>query len=185
MSANVTATGSSNFDSVANAWLVNGAGVMGTSTSYNHYFKYMPLTGDFTITARMTAQGGNHANARAGLLAAEPITGSHKFAWAARYSSNGEIRAATNGNNGSAISGFTSTTTNNLPVWVRLTRVGDKVTAEASNDGITFVNRNTQTMTTTEATLFVGFAVSSNSNTVAVQTTFDNLQIVGGGITVP
>ena len=182
MSANVTAAGASNFDAVAGAWLIDGAGVMGTSTSYNHYFKYMPLTGDFTITARMTAQGGNNANARAGLLAAEPITGSHKFAWAARYSSTGEIRAATNGNNGSAISGVGNTS---LPTWVRIKRVGNNVTAEASTDGVTFVNRGSATMTSTEPTLYVGFAVSSNSNTTTVQAVFDNLQIVGGGLPQP
>ncbi|GAA5166992.1 hypothetical protein GCM10025770_24910 [Viridibacterium curvum] len=177
MNAAVTATGSDSFSS--GVYTVNGAGVMGSGTSYNHYFKYMPLTGDFTITARITAQGGNHANARAGLLAAETLTGTHKFAWAARYSSTGEIRAAINGNNGSAISGVGNTT---LPAWVRIKRVGSNVTVEASTDGTTFFNRGSATMTTTESTLYVGFAVSSNSNTATVTATFDNLTIVGGGL---
>lgn len=184
MSSNVTANGASNYDSVAQAWLIDGAGVMGSNAnSYNHYFKYMPLTGDFTVTARITAQGGNNANARAGMLAAEAVTGSsYKYAWAARYSSNGEIRASSNGNNGSAIAGVGNTV---LPTWVRIRRSGNNVYAEASTDGTNFVNRGSATMTSTQSTLYVGFGVSSNSNTATVQATFDSLQIDGGGITQP
>ncbi|MDQ7989118.1 MAG: hypothetical protein REI09_05725 [Candidatus Dactylopiibacterium sp.] len=34
----------------------------------------------------------------------------------------------------------------------------------------------------TQATLYVGFAVSSNSNTAAVQVAFQGLTLVGGGL---
>lgn len=177
MSSAITATGSSSFDS--GTWSIEGAGAMSTSSTYNHYFKYMPLTGDFTITARIVSQGGNHANARAGLLAAEAL-GSGAYVWAARYSSTGEIRASINGNNGSAISGVGNTA---LPdAWVRIRRVGNDLWAEASSDGTSFVNRGSKTLSSAQETLYVGFALSSNDNANTVGALFDKLSIEGGGL---
>ncbi|MFT3734935.1 MAG: hypothetical protein QM776_07925 [Rhodocyclaceae bacterium] len=176
MSSNVTAAGS---DSVsAGEYTVSGAGKVDNTNTYNFYFKHMPLTGDFVMTARMTAQGGtSSANTRAGLIATDGLTGTPSFAWTARYTSTGEIRAAIQGNAKAAISGFSSSS---LPVWIRIKRVGNAVYSAASSNGTTWTEVTNISMTA--ATLYAGFAVSSGENGNAAAVKFDSVTITGGGL---
>jgi hypothetical protein len=133
MNAAVTAPVSSSH--LNGVYSITGAGNISTSTSYRHYFKYMPLTGNFTMTAKMLTQGGTVAGARAGLLASESVTGSGIYAWTALYANTGEIRRAINGDNKSMLSGYSTTT---LPVWVRIERRGNALYSAASRDGVTW-----------------------------------------------
>ena len=175
MNAAVTAPVSS---SLANGvYTITGAGNMSTSTSYHHYFKYMPLTGNFIMTAKMLTQGGTISGARAGLLATDSLAGSGLYAWTARYANTGEIRRAINGDNKSALSGYSSST---LPVWVRIERRGNALYSAASRDGVAWTEATSTNVTA--ATLYVGMAVSSGSNTASQTATFSNLTVVGGGL---
>jgi regulation of enolase protein 1 (concanavalin A-like superfamily) len=175
MNAAVTAPVSSSY--LNGVYSITGAGNISTSTSYNHYFKYMPLTGNFTMTAKMLTQGGTVSGARAGLLAAESVSGSGIYAWTARYANTGEIRRAINGDNKSVLSGYSTTT---LPVWVRIERRGNALYSAASRDGLTWTEATS--VNVTAATLYVGMAVSSGSNTVSQTASFSKLTVVGGGL---
>ena len=164
--------------SLANGvYTITGAGNISTSTSYHHYFKYMPLTGNFIMTAKMLTQGGTISGARAGLLATDSLAGSGLYAWTARYANTGEIRRAINGDNKSALSGYSSST---LPVWVRIERRGNALYSAASRDGVAWTEATSTSVTA--ATLYVGIAVSSGSNTASQTATFSNLTVVGGGL---
>ena len=175
MNAAVTAPVSSSY--LNGVYSVTGAGNISTSTSYNHYFKYMPLTGNFTMTAKMLTQGGATTGARAGLLATDSVSGSGVYAWTARYANTGEIRRAINGDNKSVLTGYSTTT---LPVWVRIERRGNALYSAASRDGINWTEATS--VSVTAATLYVGMAVSSGSNTSAVTATFSKLTVLGGGL---
>jgi pectate lyase len=175
MNAAVTAPVSSSY--LNGVYSITGAGNISTSTSYNHYFKYMPLTGNFIMTAKMMTQGGTVSGARAGLLATDSITSSGTYAWTARYANTGEIRRAINGDNKSVLSGYTTTT---LPVWVRIERRGNALYSAASRDGLTWTEATS--VSVTAATLYVGMAVSSGSNTVSQTASFSKLTVVGGGL---
>ncbi|GAA5166974.1 hypothetical protein GCM10025770_24870 [Viridibacterium curvum] len=175
MASGVTATVSDSYS--AGVYTINGAGNVTTSTSYQHYFKYMPLTGDFVMTARILSQGGSSDAARAGLLATDSLSGSGNFAWTARYASTGDIRAAINANNKSSISGFSTST---VPVWVRIKRVGTAIYSSASTDGVTWTDKTN--LSVSASTLYVGFAVSSGSTSVSTTATFDNFTVTGGGL---
>jgi pectate lyase len=156
---------------------ITGAGNISTSSSYNHYFKYMPLTGNFVMTAKMLTQGGSSSGARAGLLASESLSGTGTYAWTARYASTGEIRRAINGDNKSVLPGYTSST---LPVWLRIERRGNALYSAASRDGLTWTEATS--VNVTAATLYVGMAVSSGSNTSSQTASFSKLSVVGGGL---
>ncbi|MCD2514964.1 polysaccharide lyase family 1 protein [Massilia sp. G4R7] len=158
-------------------WTITGAGNISTSTSYNHYFKYMPLTGNFVMTARLLTQGGSSSGARAGLLATDSLSGSGTYAWTARYANTGEIRRAINGDNKSVLPGYSTST---LPVWVRIERRGNALYSAASRDGLTWTEATSVNVTAT--TLYVGMAVSSGSNTAAQSATFSKLSVIGGGL---
>jgi pectate lyase len=156
---------------------ITGAGNISTNTSYNYYFKYMPLTGNFVMTAKMLTQGGTTTGARAGLLATDSLSGSGTYAWTARYANTGEIRRAINGDNKSVLAGYTTTT---LPVWVRIERRGNALYSAASRDGITWTEATS--VNVTAPTLYVGMAVSSGSNTATQTATFSKLSVLGGGL---
>lgn len=158
-------------------YTIKGAGNISTSSSYNHYFKYMPLTGNFTMTAKMQTQGGTSSGARAGLLATDSLSGSGAYAWTARYANTGEIRRAINGDNKSVLSGYATTT---LPVWVRIERRGNALYSAASRDGINWTEATSVNITA--PTLYVGMAVSSGSNTTSQTASFSKLSVLGGGL---
>ncbi len=158
-------------------YTITGGGNISTSTSYNFYFKYMPLTGNFVMTAKMLTQGGSATGARAGLLAAESVNGSGVYAWTARYANTGEIRRAINGDNKSVLPGYSTTT---LPVWVRIERRGNALYSAASRDGLSWTEATSTNVTA--PTLYVGMAVSSGSNTAAQSASFSKLSVVGGGL---
>lgn len=164
------------YDAKTGRYTLSGAGNMSNSNSYNFNLKYTPLVGNFTFTARISAQGGSTASARAGIVAITELSTSAQYAWTARYASTGEIRAAIQGDGKSAIAGFSSST---LPVWVRIERRGNALFSMASTDGVNWAERTN--LSVTQPTLLVGLALSSGNNASVVQAVFDNVSIVGGG----
>lgn len=175
MNPAVTAPVSSSYAN--GVYSITGAGNITTSTSYHHYFKYMPLSGNFVMKARILSQGGTTAAARAGLLATDSLSGSGLYAWTARYASSGEIRYAINGNNKSALSGYASSS---LPVWVKIERRGNALYSAASRDGLDWTEATA--VSVTAPTLYVGMAVSSGSNTTGQTASFADLSVLGGGL---
>lgn len=157
-------------------YTLSGAGAMASGTSYSFSTKYTALMGDFTFTARVVTQGGSGSGGRAGVVAMEGLSGAPVYAWTARYASTGEIRAATNGNNRSNLAGFDASTP---PVWVRVQRRGNALYSAASTDGVTWAEKTNTSVTA--ASLYVGLALSSGSNSAVVTADFDNVSIVGGG----
>lgn len=157
-------------------YTLSGAGAVASGTSYSFSTKYTALMGDFTFTARVVRQGGSGSGGRAGVVAMDGLAGAPAYAWTARYASTGEIRAATNGNNRSNLSGFDASTP---PVWVRVQRRGNAVYSAASSDGVTWAEKTNYS--TTATTLYVGLALSSGSNNTVTTADFDNVTVVGGG----
>jgi pectate lyase len=177
LSSAVTATvPAASYAQATGTYTLSGAGVINTGSPYAFNFKYTALTGDFSFTARVVAQGGSADSARAGVVAADALTGTPVYAWTARYASTGEIRAAINANNKSNLAGFSSST---LPVWVRVQRRGNALYSAASTDGVTWAEKTN--VSVTAPSLYVGLALSSGSNSTAVTADFDNVSIVGGG----
>jgi regulation of enolase protein 1 (concanavalin A-like superfamily) len=80
-------------------------------------------------------------------------------------------RVATNG-----VSAHTAGALATAPYWVRLTRVGDAITASQSADGTTWTVVGTDTIAFAQ-TVLIGLAVSSHSTTAAATATFDNVVI--------
>ena len=177
MSSLVTATvPAASYAHATGTYTLSGAGVVNTGSPYAFRFKYTALTGDFTFTARVVTQSGSADSARAGVVATDALTGTPVYAWTARYASTGEIRAAINANNKAALSGFSTSTP---PVWVRVQRRGNALYSAASADGATWTEKTN--VNVTAASLYVGLALSSGSNSTAVTANFDNVSIVGGG----
>ena len=126
------------------------------------------------MTARVVSVVGNDAGAQAGVTFRETLAPGSVQATMDITKSNGwEFldRQVTNGAT-TSVQGAGAA----APYWVRLTRVGNLVTAERSVDGVTWVG-STKTIAMAP-TIYIGLAVSShnNSNNLTMAT-FDNVTV--------
>ena len=163
-----------------NTFLVTaaGAGVGGTSDSLG--YTYVAATGDFTLTARLTAMGGTFG--KVGLMA----RGSLAPGSAMMFIKLGDvgwreagvgIRSA-NGGSTTWIDGNDYTW---LDTWFRLQRVGNTFTALHSNNGIDWVAVASTTLGLPSPCYFGLAASSGNAAGATGSATFDHVTVAGGG----
>ncbi len=165
--ADIAATGgSATYASVGNGTFLingNGTGIGGASDSFT--FAYQNVTGDHTITARLTQAG-----AKVGLMMRETLaansalttitlgdTGGRESNWGIRASTGANLNWYNTGNQ------FTW-----VPVWYKLQRSGTTATASQSLDGVTWFAVGSTTVTMAN-TYYIGLAVIPGA------TTFDNV----------
>ena len=150
-----------------------GKGTIGGTTD-EFQFVYRSMTGDGRLTARVVSIVGNDSGAQAGVMFRETlapgsiqatmdITRLNGWEFLDRQVTN---QAITSSQGAGPVP----------PYWVRLTRVGNLVTAERSADGVTWVG-SSKTVTMTP-TIYIGLAVSSHNNSNNLSTgTFDNVTV--------
>ena len=150
-----------------------GKGTIG-GPSDEFQFLYRSMTGDGRLTARVVSIVGNDAGAQAGVMFRETLDPGSVHGTMDITRSNGwEFldRQVTNGVT-TSLQGAGPV----APYWVRLTRVGNLVTAERSADGVTWVG-STKTITMAP-TIDIGLAVSAHNNSINSTTgTFDNVTV--------
>ena len=172
---NATPAGSASY--AGGVFTVKGGGndIWGTNYSVldqSHYVS-QPLTGDGSIVARVTAQSNSSAWAKSGIMIKQSNTADAPYALLAVTPSNG-IVFQSNFNN--SVSGGASST---LPVWLKLTRTGNTITAYTSPDGNTWTQVGSTSLTLTNPAT-VGLVVSSHNSGTANTTTFDNVTVSTG-----
>ena len=149
-----------------------GADIWGTADALR--YAYTTLNGDGQITARVATEQNVHAWTKAGVMIRESVAPGSAQALMLVSPGKGNAfqrRVATNG-----VSTHTAGAMVTAPYWVRLTRVGDAITASQSADGRTWTIVGTDTIAFGQPVL-IGLAVSSHSNTAAATATFDNVVI--------
>lgn len=180
----VSAAGSASYANVSGStFIVNGSGtgIGGTSDSFG--YTYGIVTGDFTMTARLSAVGGTLS--KTGIMFRESLAPDAKAVvmklgdagW--RQAGVG-TRAAAGGN----MSWVGANDYTWIPAWFRIQRTGNTFTAYQSSDGETWFTIATSTVAMGN-TYYVGFASCSGSATGALaNSTFDNVTLAGGDSTV-
>ncbi len=157
-------------------WTVQGAGNLIANQSDQFHYVWQSLTGDGTITARVSNQTKTNGNAEAGImfrqntaanapsyaLLATPANGiTTEYRAAASFNTLGLARVA-----GAA------------PVYLKVSRIGSAFTSYTSSDGITWTSLGTsEVMTNLLGTLLVGLAVSSHNAGVVGSAQFDTVSI--------
>ena len=114
------------------AYTVNGSGADIWGAADQFQFVWQAITGDVTVTARVTAQQNTNAWAKAGVMIREDLSAGSRHAMTAVTPGNGtafQNRAATNGTSLHTASSGT------VPVWVRISRTGNTLTSYRSTDG--------------------------------------------------
>ena len=151
----------------------SGADVWGTADGL-HYVS-QSVTGDFDVVARVTSIEYIHAWTKAGVMIRATLFPDSPQAFMLGSPGKGlafQRRVSTGG-----LSTHTTGGAGTAPVWVKLARRGNVVTAFHAADG---VNWNTvgQDSLTLPATVFVGLAVTSHDNTRLATAAFDNVSVV-------
>ena len=168
----VAATGNAGY--ADGVFTVNGSGADVWGTNDELRFVYRTLTGDGTIVARVASVETLDPWTKAGLMIRDAVTSSsaHAFmlvspgkglAFQRRVSSGG-VSTSTGGGTGTA------------PVWLRLTRAGDVITADRSSDGATWTLVGTETIALA-STVHIGMAVSSHRDGTLASATFQDVAV--------
>ena len=171
----VNTAGSASYAMVGNnTFLVGGQGrgIGGTNDSF--HYAYESVTGDFTLTARLTSVNGPLNNT--GVMMRETLNGNATTLAMVLGSTGGRIaRFGTRSSTGGSMTWVTGNKFTWIPVWFQLQRSGNTFTASQSSDGVTWFTVGTRTVTMA-CTYYVGLAACSGDviNLRVETSTFDN-----------
>lgn len=171
----VAAAGSANDASGVFTVQGSGADIFGTADGFNYC--YQTISGNFTLTARLTSAGGTGVNggATSGLMLRESTAANSRHLTI--YSEPGGYkryvyRSVTGGSSvrvGIAAGAF--------PMWYRITRYGDLVHTYWSTDGVNWTQAQAMNFAGLPTSVCLGFAVGSRANGVLNTATFDNVSM--------
>lgn len=175
----VDAAGSASHASGTFTVVGSGADIWGTADEFRYV--YQSVSGDFTVTARLSSLTNTDPWAKAGVMVREGTAANARHALTAVTISNGLAfqRRATAG----AESLHTAGSASVAPYWVRLTRAGNVFTSLVSSNGTSWTQVGTETITMTSS-VNVGLAVTSHNDGVLSTAVFDNVSITTGSVAV-
>ncbi|MFO1417470.1 MAG: PQQ-dependent sugar dehydrogenase [Methylotetracoccus sp.] len=172
-------TGGAFYDPPDGRFTVRGSGAGIGNTADSFHYVYRGISGDGSISARISGMTNTAAAATAGVMfrAATGANAPNVFmnltptsgAFMAFRSVAG---AATGNSTGPAVT---------TPYWVRLTRSGSTISGAVSPDGNSWTTVGSQSIAMA-ANILVGFAVSSANNQAINTAGFDHVALSSGGV---
>ncbi|QNK81543.1 hypothetical protein [Nakamurella sp. PAMC28650] len=158
---NPTPTGSQSFDPGSGTWTVSAAGADITGIADQFRFLRQPLSGDGSITTRITSQTNTSSSAKVGLMfRSDADPGSPDYAVLVTPGTG--IKVQSRSSQGATTTKLANTT-GTTPVFLKATRAGATFTAYTSPDGLIWalIPGSTTTMNL-PSTVLEGLAVSSH-----------------------
>jgi regulation of enolase protein 1 (concanavalin A-like superfamily) len=173
--ADVGAVGIAGSASSANGtFTVTGAGadIWGTADAFR--FVYQTMSGDGQIVARVGSISGAQAWTKAGVMIRQSLDAgsAHAFMLASKAKGLAFQRRQTAG----AISVSTAGPLSTAPMYVRLVRAGQLVTASWSADGAAWTTIGQDTIALSGSVL-VGLAITSHTTTATASAMFDHVAV--------
>ncbi len=150
----------------------SGMGFQELSDSLRYVWK--PLTGDGSITGRVTGFSANNGGKALGGLMMRSSSKRESSNVAASVISGGGVQFTRRTEDAS----YTEPTQHTLraPYWVRMVRIGNEFTAYRSADGVTWVQQGSPTtIAAIPASAVWGLGVTSHTTTSVSQVVFDNV----------
>ncbi|MBX4205208.1 MAG: hypothetical protein KW788_03440 [Candidatus Doudnabacteria bacterium] len=174
--------GSSTYNPTTSTFSVTGAGADIWNSTDAFQYTYTPLTGDGRIVARVASIQNVAAWTKAGVMIRESTNANSAHGFMLASAGKGlafQRRVSTGGLSTSTPGGLI-----NAPIWVRLDRVGNTITAYQSQDGSSWVQVGSDTFTM-GSQVFVGLAVTSHTTATAATATFDHVSVINLTTTTP
>jgi len=159
-----TPQGEFSYDSDTETYTIGGSGAGIESTADSFRFVYKQMTGDGTLTARLTQITRFSDNTHSGIMFRETLDpGSvmvmHTMRAAGQVFVRSRITAEDEVQDGPQVPQFPATLV--IPHWMRLKREGDVFTAEHSSDGQTWEEVGDPVTVPMGQTIYVGLAVAA------------------------
>jgi glucose/arabinose dehydrogenase len=174
----VAAAGTWSESSGVHTILASGADIWGTADEFR--YTYQQVTGNATITARVTELQHTQDFAKAGVMFRQTLNADsvNVHALVSSIASSGfrYTRRPTTGASSVSEVGASSPLPG-APGWVRVVRAADVFTAYSSLDGVTFTQLGTPQTIAMGSTVYVGMAVTSHLDGTLAQAKFDNVSI--------
>jgi hypothetical protein len=160
---------------VRGTFTIDGAGADIWGTSDQFHFVYRRLSGDCEIVARVYGvQQHIDAWSKAGVMIRESLAANARFAMMAATSGNGcafQYRPSPGGECGHfGLAGITA------PVWVKLVRLGNTITAYRSDNGITWTQAGDSITVAMGADVYAGLAVTSHNPSFLCSAVMDQVR---------
>lgn len=152
---------------------------VGKFTSYSDHYGFLStqLTGDGSISCRVTALENTHAWARAGVMIRTSQEVNSPYA-SVNLTATGLLRRMSREDEYYA-SVDTAVAQRQFPYWVKLTRTGNTITYQSHADGASTWNTIATQTIPLGTTPYVGLFVFSNDYNNPATATFDNVQVTG------
>lgn len=165
--------------SSSGAFTVKGAGSGGLLTSSDQFrYVYQALSGDGSITARISSQSGTGTASLAGVMVRETTGANSLFAaMVHRGGGSSNMRAIRRTTTGGLPASISSTSRTPPNCWVQIVRTGNVLALKSSADGRTWSTLSSSTIPMA-ANITAGLVVTSGSKTVLDTDVFDNVTVV-------
>lgn len=173
----ISATGSASFANETFANTGSGEDIEGTADSF--HFIYRKISGDATVTAKVASMTYIHDWAKAGVMIRESLDADARNAFTAVTPANGVIfqKRSETGSGTNSLIAFGSA----APLWLRIQRVGDQVSAYHSADGINWAQTgNTETVSMGKE-VYIGMAFTSHLDGTLGAASFEQVEVGHAG----
>ena len=158
-------------------WTVQGAGADIFGTADQLHYVWQPISGDGSVSARVTAQQNTDAWAKAGVMFCQDTTAGSAF-YAAFVTPGNGVVVQYRVSAGAGAGQSAQLSTRAVPAYLEVARVGSTYTAYTSSDGATWtpVAGSSATLAVV-GTVLGGLAVTSHNSAQLGSATFTNVAV--------
>lgn len=172
----VAATGSAKMNDGTFSLAGSGADIGGTADGFN--FAYQQVNGDCTIVTRIASQ--NAARQKSGIMIRGDLSPGSPFAALVFRSNHGVIMSERAVKDESATGIGIDTLQKTLPIWLKLTLVGNTFTGYVSQDGASWTPQGSTTIPNMGSAVYIGLVETAISTTGRTYGTFDSVTVTPG-----
>ena len=144
------------------------------------HFLYRPISGNTTITARVTSLQNTNVWTKAAVIIREDLSaGAKNVATLLSPTATNKYRRQVRTAAGGTTATTSSTANSALNTWIRLQRSGSSFSAFHSSNGTSWTAIGSAVTVSMASTVYVGLAVTSHADGTLATGTFDRVTITG------
>jgi regulation of enolase protein 1 (concanavalin A-like superfamily) len=171
--------GSSDYNTTADSYALTGSGSWIWYSNDNLHYVYKQIIGDGSVTVRVADPGAGNpswVSPKSGLMIRQNLASN--AAEASLFTNPTGNVSFQYRDQGAWSTSSTAGSTYSTPVYLKITKSGDTLTAASSSDGATWTTVASQTLHFAGA-FYVGMAVDSENNYTTNTATFDHFSTTG------